>query len=185
MNKTLEKKLRDKRFRENEDKVLRLFFEYGEKLTIGKIAKRLGVPRSTIYRHHPSVRAIVNDYVSMMKSKCNIRCRSDKEKDIKKFFRELLFFIVKNKKVFSLFLKVENKEALLTVLCKNKRALLLCVGFRFEADKAFNIYCKEVIEVIRMWGENDFDKQGIEVVLRDILYLTKTLKIRLGPLCNS
>lgn len=185
MNKTLEKKLRDKRFRENEDKVLRLFFEYGEKLTMGRIARRLNVPRSTVYRHHPSVRAIVDDYVSMIKSKCNIRCRSDKEKDIKKFFRELLFFIVRNKKAFSLFLKVQNKDALLTVLYKNKKVLLLCVGFRFEADKAFNIYCKEVIEIIRMWGEKGFNKHSIEVVLKDILYLTKTLKIRLGPLCNS
>ena len=97
MSKTLEMKLKDKRFRENEEKVLRLFFEYGEKLTMGRIARRLGVPRSTVYRHHPSVRAIVDDYVSMIKSKCNIMCKGGKEKDVKKFFRELLFFIVRNK----------------------------------------------------------------------------------------
>lgn len=185
MNKTLEKKLRDKRFRENEDKVLRLFFEYGEKLTMGRIARRLNVPRSTVYRHHPSVRAIVDDYVSMIKSKCNITIKSEKEKDIKKFFRELLFFILRNKRIFLLFLKAQNKEALLTVLYRNKNFLLLCVGFHFEADKAFNIYCKEVLEVIRMWGEKGFSKHSIETVLKDILYLTKTLKVRLGPLCNS
>lgn len=185
MIKTLEKKLRDKRFRENEEKVLRLFFEYGEKLTMGKIARHLGIPRSTIYRHHPSVRAIVDDYVSMMKSKCNIKCKGGKEKDIKKFFRELLFFIVRNKRVFQLFLKAENEETFLAILYKNKRCLLLCADFRFEADKAFNIYCKEVIEVLRMWGEKDFCQHNIEVVLKDIIYLTKTLKIRLGPLCNS
>ena len=185
MSSTLDEKLRDKRFRENEEKMLRLFFEDGRKLTINKIARRLGVSRSTIYRHHPSVMAIVEDYVSMMKSKCNITIKGKKEKDIKKFFRELLFFIVRNKRIFLLFLKAENKEALLTILYKNKRFLLLCVNFRFEADKAFSIYCKEVIEIIRMWGEKGFKKEEINIVLKDILYLTKTIKIRLGPLCVS
>lgn len=185
MIKTFETKLKDKRFRENEDKVLRLFFEDGENLTIGKIVRRLGVPRSTFYRHHHSVRAIVDDYVSMMKSKCNIMCRGGKEKDVKKFFRELLFFIVRNKHIFSLFLKAQNKEALLAVLYKNKRLLLLCADFRFEADKAFNIYCKEVVEIIRMWGEAEFRQGKIEEVLKDIMYLTKTLKVRLGPLMHS
>lgn len=127
----------------------------------------------------------MDDYVSMMKSKCNITIKSEREKDIKKFFRELLFFIVRNKWVFLLFLKVQNGDALLAILHKNKKLLLLCVGVRFEADKAFNIYCKEVIEIIRMWGEKGFSAHSIEVVLKDILYLTKTLKIRLGPLCNS
>lgn len=44
MSNVLTKKLNDKRFRENEEKMLRLFFVYGEKLTIGKIARHLGVP---------------------------------------------------------------------------------------------------------------------------------------------
>ena len=58
-------------------------------------------------------------------------------------------------------------------------------GFRKEHGKVFNIYCSEIVAIMKVWGENEFSKDDFDVVLNDVLFLTKNMKVRLGPLGHN
>ena len=172
----------DKRFRETEEQILRLFFERNGNVTIGEMARAIGVSRATIYRHHHSIDEIVSDYSRTLLEKCKVKCDGFSEKQVRRFFLELLLFIVKNKLVFMMFFSVKNRNVLMGILVNNKEMILKSAGFTGRADKAFNIYCGEVLAVIQMWSEDGLSWEGMSTALEDILFLTKTLKTRLGVL---
>lgn len=57
-----EKKLNNKSFRNTEDKILRLFFAKHMLISIKELAMKIGIARSTVYRHHRSLERIIPDY---------------------------------------------------------------------------------------------------------------------------
>ena len=59
----------DKRYQKTEEQILRLFFEYGDSISVENMAKIIGVNRSTIYRHHRSMRKIIDDYIQVLINK--------------------------------------------------------------------------------------------------------------------
>ena len=116
MTQTLKQKLKDKRFRENERKLLRLFFEYGDSITIERMAKKIGVGRATIYRHHKTVRGIIDDYIEMFTDECE----SFRNVNIQKYYYNVLIFVLKNWEMFLIFLRFHDRQVLLVMLSKNK-----------------------------------------------------------------
>ncbi len=175
---------KDKRYKEIEEKILQLFFEYGYNLTASIVAKELGVSRSTFYRHHKTVQDIIPDYVKMLTSDLDMECQGCNEECIQIFFERILIFIVRERELFLIFLKMKNREVLVLILLKNEKMILKYADFRVEAGKVYNIYIGEVVAVVTEWGENGFLCDEINVVLGDILYLTRTMKVRLGPLAK-
>lgn len=174
--------MKDKRFREVEEKILQLFFEYGYGLTAKMAAMKLGIARSTFYRHHKSVHDIMPDYARTILADVRTECKGCSEECVRSFFRGVLIMIVHQKVIFLIFLKMRNREVLVLILLKNQTMLLKYADFKVEAGKVFNIYIGEVIAIMAQWGESGFNYEEISLVLSDILYLTKTMKRRLGPL---
>ncbi len=180
MTKTLKQKLKDKRFRENEMKILRLIFVYGDTITMERVAKLIGVERSTIYRHHKTLKEMTEYYVEKVVNECE-KCNED----VRKFYTDLLIYIIKDKEVFLVFYRMRDWRALLAILEMNEDGLMEYAGYRQRMAKAFNIYKYEILAVMDAWGEKSFSKDDFDVVLNDILFLTKNMKVRLGPLCGN
>ena len=128
---TFKQKLKDKRFKANEMKMLRLFFEYGDNITIERMAKIMGVKRSTIYRHHKTLRGIIDDYMELIVDDCNSFCGED----IRKFYFCIMVYIMQNKEIFLVFLKMHDREVLLIILMKNKENLLKSVGYKIDVEE--------------------------------------------------
>ena len=168
----------DKRYQKTEEQILRLFFEYGDSITVESMAKIIGVNRSTIYRQHRTTRGIIDDYIQILMNKY----KNGFDKNIRRYYFSLLVFIMKNKKIFLIFLKMRDRQLLLMILRMNKDNLMKYAGFKKEQKKVFNIYCDEIVAIMKTWGENEFSKDDFDVVLNDVLFLTKNMKVRLGPL---
>ena len=171
----------DKRYQKTEEQILRLFFEYGDSITVENMARIIGVNRSTIYRHHKTTRGIIDDYTQILINKYENKF----DKNIRRYYFSLLVFIMRHKKIFSVFLKMRDRRLLLMILRMNKDNLMKYAGFRKEHGKVFNIYCSEIVAIMKVWGENEFSKDDFDVVLNDVLFLTKNMKVRLGPLGHN
>ena len=173
---------KDKRYREIEEKILQLFFEYGYSLTASMVAEKLGVARSTFYRHHKTVQDILPDYIKLILEDAKVDCKGSDEGCVQKFFMGVLILIVREKEIFLIFLKMQNREILVLILLRNEKLLLKYADFRVEAGSIYNIYVNEVVAVVDDWGKEGFPCNKVNVVLGDIMYLTRTMKVRLGPL---
>lgn len=171
----------DRRYQKTEEQILRLFFEYGDSITVERMARIIGVSRSTIYRHHRSTRGIIDDYIQILIKKYENKF----DENIRRYFFSLLVFIMRNKKVFLIFLKMRDRQVILMILRMNKDNLMKYAGFKMEPGKVFSIYCNEIVAIIKSWGENEFSKEEFDVVLNDVLFLTKNMKVRLGPLGHN
>lgn len=168
----------DKRYQKTEEQMLRLFFIYGDTITIERMAKILGVSRSTIYRHHKSLKELIDYYTKKVVSECGELC----EENVKRFYTDLLIYIIKNREVFLVFYKMRDSRAILKVLEMNENSLMEYAGYKRRVRKVFNIYKYEVMAVMNVWGEKGFSRDDFDVVLNDILFLTKNMKVRLGAL---
>ncbi len=168
----------DKRYQKTEEQMLRLFFIYGDTITIERMAKILRVSRSTIYRHHKSLKEMIEYYIKKTVDECGEFCNDD----TRKLYTDLLIYIIKNREVFLVFYKMRDSRALFTVLEMNEDSLMEYAGYRQRVTKVFNIYKYEIIAVMDAWGENGFNRDDFDVVLNDVLFLTKNMKVRLGPL---
>lgn len=168
----------DKRYQKTEEQMLRLFFIYGDTITVERMAEIIGVSRSTIYRHHKSLKELIEYYIKKVVDECGEFCNDD----TRKLCTDLLIYIIKNREVFLVFYKMRDSRALLAVLEMNENSLMEYAGYKQRVTKVFNIYKYEVLAVINIWGENGFSRDDFDVVLNDILFLTKNMKVRLGLL---
>ena len=50
-----------------------------------------------------------------------------------------------------------------------------------NSEKMLRVYAKEVAGVIEEWGKDGFKEGELEAVLGKIMYLTETMRQRLGP----
>ena len=168
----------DRRYQKTEEQILRLFFVYGDTITIERMAKMLGVSRSTIYRHHKSLKEMINFYTKKVMNECKGFCNEN----AKRFYADLLIYIIKNKETFLMFYKMRDWRAFLSILEMNESVLTENAGYKQRVKKVFNIYKYEVVAVMNAWGEKEFNRDDFDVVLNDVLFLTKNMKVRLGPL---
>ncbi|MBR5647923.1 TetR/AcrR family transcriptional regulator [Candidatus Saccharibacteria bacterium] len=178
-------KLKNKHFRKTEEAILRVFFEGNGSLTIEQIAKKVGVARSTVYYHHRRVNEIVQDYEKYILGEyCAIVRRLEGMK-INKVFNRMLLFIMVNREVFSILLMGSDRDVLIKMMDEIKPLVIEFAKMHDDFEMVFEIYTNEIIVVVKRWGEMGFLEDKMASVLGDIMYLTQTLKVRLGPLVRA
>ncbi len=189
MNKTkisLQKKMRNRRFRKTEEKILKVFFVENKKgSTMKKIAREAGVGRSTMYTHHHAVRDILPDYEKYLLDEYRSAVRKHlRRKEIlpRILYTDMLIFILRNKKFFELFLKCGNRVVVNGMIEIIKKPLFCQMKLPNGADKIFDIYQSEVTEVLMIWGKDGYSIDEMKKTIEDILYLTDTAKARLTPI---
>ena len=167
--------IRDSRYKKTEEKFLAVFFD-NPNCTMKQLAQKAGVAYSTIYTHHHSIHEIVADYKrDILAEYEKIVERKLKNAELKIMYLEMLIFVVKNRQVFEMFVKFEDREVVMKMILKLKSKIIV-------PDMILRICAAEITEVIFEWGERGFPENEIEKVLADMMYLTKTCRERLEPL---
>lgn len=178
----LERRLKDKRFRKNEESILDVYLGELDDLTMKKIAKRAGISRSTVYEHHHAIKEIVLDYERYILKEYTriVRERSQKEDvPLKSFYLDMLLFILKNKKVFRMFLKLKDREIIMKMFGELEDKIIEDERLPKNSTRMLRILKSEMAEIIFEWGEKGFPKKEVERVRREIVYLSETALKRL------
>lgn len=175
-------KLNNKQFRKTETEILRVFFERGGFVTMKEIAKTVGMARSTIYYHHRSAKEIVSDYENYILCEYSKLLKKTEGVKLQKVFYRTLIFIMINKNVFLVFLRVHDRRVFAEMVDRIRPIIAEYVKMNGDTEMVYEIYVNELIIVVKKWGEGGFSEDSVTDVLGDIMYLTNTLKIRLGPL---
>ncbi|MBQ3348302.1 TetR family transcriptional regulator [Candidatus Saccharibacteria bacterium] len=180
-----EKRMRDKRFKRTEEAILRVFFEEDNYISIEEIAKKVGVARSTFYHHHRAIREIIPDYERFLLRRYRRRVRRLLKKDnvrMKILYFEMLTFMARHREALGT-LERDNRREVIAKMIQELAPKMDRLGSANDAHgKIMRVYQSEVVEIVRMWGEEGFSNEKIEVVLKDIMYLTETARVRLKPL---
>ena len=179
-----ERRLKNRRFRKTEDAILRVFFEEDNYISLEQMAKKARVARSTIYRHHRAVREIVPDYEKyvLMRYRRVIRRMIWKKTPLKQIYFQMLLFILANRQVFTLLLKSGDFMVLSRMIDELKVRFEKTARITRSSDKIFKVYKGEVMVLIREWMRLGFNSSEMDKILENIMYLTETVKTRLGSL---
>ena len=180
---TLLEKMKDRRFRRTEEAIFKLFAEKDFDLTVNTIVNKIDISSSTFYRHHHGVTCILADYehliieyyINDMSAKIN-------KTGVKIVIYWALIFIMNNKELIKVVAKKDNYSIIYQMIMASK--IMISEVFINVPDKIFNIYALEVCGVIMEWQKCDYSEEKLREVGRNIMYLTETVKERLGPLTN-
>lgn len=177
-----EKRLRNRRFCKTEEAILKAFFDYDNYISVGKMAERAGVARSTFYHHHKTVNRIVVDYRNYTLNKYGRmakRLLMMKNISTRVLYEYMLIFIMQNKKLFKILMAGNERNIFMRMIEKIKPKLFDIMRLPKNAEKLFLVYTGEVAVLIDAWCKNGADEGEIEKLLDEILYLTKTARVRL------
>lgn len=182
------KKLEDARFRKNEEAILKAFFDCGrDRLSVTELARKADVDKATFYRHHKTIYGIVTDYeeyilIEYESFMCEMLNKNNVS--IRVIYYRLLIFILKNQEVFAIFL--ENQR--MAIIMKMVGVLVSKLKEEYKLygnlERVFRVYISEIMGLIEEWIEKRSGEEEIAELLDDIMYLTKTIRLRLLPLIN-
>lgn len=182
------KKLEDARFRKNEEAILKAFFDCGQdRLSVTELARRADVDKATFYRHHKTIYGIVTDYeeyilIEYESFMCEMLNKNNVS--IRVIYYRLLIFILKNQEAFAIFL--ENQR--MAIIMKMVGVLVPKLKEEYKLygnlERVFRVYVSEIMGLIEEWIEKRSGEEEITGLLDDIMYLTKTIRLRLLPLIN-
>ena len=179
-----EKRMRDKRFKRTEEAILRVFFEEDNYISPLEMAKKVGVARSTFYHHHRAIREIIPDYEKFLLCRYRRKIRRLLKKRgvrMRVLFFEMLVFIMKHQETFGVLIRNKNTEIIEEMIKEMLPRIGQPMGLPKNSGKIVRVYISEIIEVIKMWGEEGFSS-SIGEVLDNMMYLTETARLRLKPL---
>ncbi|MBQ9018124.1 TetR/AcrR family transcriptional regulator [Candidatus Saccharibacteria bacterium] len=180
--------MRNKRFRKTEDAILSVFFEEDNYISMGAVAKKIGVSRSTVYHHHRRLGEIIPDYERFMLGKYRRRARRLLRKEgvrLRTIYIDMLLFIMQYENRFQMMRKSGNRNILNKMITEVVPKLDGRMGLPKNSEKILRIYVSEIIEMIDYWGEGGFKDEEMEEVLSDIMYLTDTARQRLRPMLRQ
>lgn len=179
-----EKRLKNRRFMKTEEAILRVFFEEDNYVSLEQMAKKAGVARSTIYRHHGAVREIVPDYEKyiMARYRRMVRRMIRRRVPLRQIYFQVLLFILANRQIFMLLLRNGDFAVLLGMIDELRERIGKTARLTSGSDKIFKIYKGEVVFLVKEWVESGFNSEEMSRLLDNIMYLTETMKVRLGPL---
>ena len=181
-----DKKLGNQRFRQTEEAVLGAFFGSKKVLNARIIVKRARISRSTLYRHHKTVYEIVPDYEEYILEKYDNLMRGLIKRNIrlKTAFHQMLIFILRNKRVFKIIMDKGNENILEKMIRRMEPKIVKIYRLPEDCGKMLRIYEKEIAGVIDGWRRGGFVEDEMRV-LADIMYLTATIRQRLGALTEQ
>ena len=179
-----EKRLANKRFRRTEGIILRAFFASSSDAGMIGIAKKAGVARSTIYIHHRTAREIIPDYERYVLKKYRKMMKkilAAKNSRLETVFIRTLIFMTANKRFFAIILRNDN-AIIEKMLDEIEIKIVSSIRISRNRECVFKIYRSEVAVLIDDWCKKNFSYEEIDKVVENIIYLTKTARIRLGVL---
>ncbi len=177
-----EDKLNDKRFYETEMKIFGVCL--GEEImSVDILVRRVGVSRATFYRHHKSIECIVLDYRDLLDARVERWAgrMETTEGSTRKLFRGILVFVLQNQWLFE-FLALKGRGCPFVALVERAKVLIVRENTLLGNEVIYLVYAAEMAAILRMWGEQGYDKEMMEFVLENMLFLTGTAGIRLSPL---
>ena len=182
-----EKRLKNRRFKKTEDKILEVFFQE-ECKCICKLAKQAGVARTTVYFHHHRVSGIPTDYqhyILYIYKKTLKRIADKDNTKIDTIFEVTLLFMMQNKKMFKVALYYNDPTVYLKMIEMLKPLIEKGMGLPKNSKRMFNVYTVEVVELINEWGKDGYKEEEMKGLLKNIMYLTKSLRTRLSPIMEN
>ena len=181
-----DKKLKNKRFKKTEETIIMAFFTAREILSVDRLIKIAGISRSTLYRHHKSVYEIAPNYERYILKKYNRalkRVLKTKRIRLPCIYRKMLIFIRTHHQIIEFILKY-GKPDLLEKMIDMLKPKLISTG-KITDEIVFKVYSKEVSGIIAHWILNGSEKSEILSIVKKIIYLTDSAKLRLGPITEQ
>ncbi len=178
-----EKRLNNRRFKKTEEAILRVYLSDEECVSMGKMAKRAGISRSTLYHHHRTINSITIDYKKYVMRKYGRFLKREMRARIgvKSLLLQMILFVLHNKKAFEILFKRDKGDVIREMLGKKKEIIMRYACIR-KNNKVFMIYCSEMTELFREWSLDGFSETEIEELFENIVYLTDTIKQRLAKI---
>ena len=185
MDRFTEEKLKNKKYRNNEEAIRRAVFLTKHKLSVKYLVKTAHISRATLYRHHQNINEIIPDYENYVLKRFQNIIHFAKKKDIKLnlVYERLLLFILAHRVIISCIFKHSNDSNLVEKMIEFLKPTIIATH-TIKNDEVFKIYTKEVACIIQSWQQDGFKKEEITVTLNKILYLTQTAQIRLSPITS-
>lgn len=181
-----EKRLNNKRFRKTEEAILKAFFEGDNYISLGKMARRAGVARSTVYNHHRAVKEIVPDYkryVLRSYARAINPLTRRKQTRMRSIFLRVLAFIAAHRSIFLVFARLGDTEVMLAMIDRLREKVRTHARVpRQRFERMFRVYRGEVMAILDEWAENEFAEEEMDWVLKELLYLTDTVGERLDKI---
>lgn len=180
-----DERLKDRRFRRIEDAILQVVLEGDYYISPGEMAEKIGVARSTIYRHHKTMRGILLDYQEyiLSKYKCLVKIIEGKKGIYTRAWCErVLLFILQYKQIFEMLLKGREVGVLKDMVRMLEPMIAEMVKLPKNHEKMFLVYMNEVVGLVERWIEEGCDDKEIEILMRNVVYLTDTMRLRLKGL---
>ena len=170
---------KDQRYQKNEEAIMSAFFRAQKGLNGKQLAKAARVSRATLYRHHKGAQAVMSDIEQMILEAY--------KKDIAKvmnggklrvMFYRMLLFIEGHQKEFELIENRGDERALEEMVLELVPQVVRKYKIPAKYEEVLRIYEKEVTAVVETWILAGFSTSDMGV-LKDIMYLTRSLRERL------
>ena len=177
-------KTRNKRYQKTEIAILEVLMKSKELPAAGVLVRKAQISRSTLYRHHKTVPGIVPDYEREMLRRYEGVVRKlirRKNSQVRMICLRTLIFIMAERRTFKILLKYGGGAVIEKMILKLRCKLASACYLPANPEKMLRVYAKEVAGVIEEWGRQGFKESELEVVLSKIMYLTETMRQRLGP----
>lgn len=183
VGKITEKKLKNKRFRNTEETIVKTIISTKDKLSLAQLIHLAHISRSTIHRHHGNITEIVPNYEKYLLRKCKTtleRLMKIKNIHLEYLYERLMIFLLNNQQIVKLIFKHGDSDFIEKIIFILKPKIISTS--KISNDEAFTLYNKEIAGLIELWFYTGFDEANIAPTVEKIMYLTNTAHIRLNPL---
>ena len=183
-----EKRMNDRRFRKTEEAIFRAYYSGDVYISIGAMAKKAGISRSTFYRHHRAVGLIVSDYESYVISRYSRmikRLASKKNVELKGLFVRTLLFIITNKMLAEMLIKGDGRRLICKMVYVLRPYIEKTAKLTAEHDIIFKVCASEITEIITYWVDSGLKEDNINRIIADLMYLIRTAKARLRQISDN
>ena len=182
-----DKRLKNRRFRKTEELILKIVFREGFLVSTRDVANKAGVARSTIYRHHQTLKRVLQDYQKFMVKKFRIwiKSKSNEKMTPKMLYERMIVFIVQNQFVFEMLVKHGGTGVLKEMIMALEPKIVDLVRLPKNHQKVFLVYTNEIVGLIEAWVVDGCDDAKIKSLITDAVYLTETMRTRLKGLLDN
>lgn len=176
------RKMKDRRFRKTEEAIFKVFMAKSCDMSVDMVIKKVGISRSTFYRHHKSVYQILPDYEQFILDIYEefLNRTTKRKAEAKIMIWRTLCFIFSHKKLIWNIIDRDNGVIIYKMLIYLRPRILAPKQRWTNAEKIYHIFACEVCGVVIDWRENDCVEGKFEEAAADIAYLTDTIQERLG-----
>ena len=171
-----EKKMQNKKFQKTENAIFLAYYKFRDFKTAKTLARRAGISRQTLYRHHKTPERIPENYEKYLLevySKTTKKFLNQKDISHRKIYFRMLIFIYNNQIIFGALFRDGRKEIIKSMINITKKQILNEWNYAGADKKFFKVYQNEILGLIESWSEKDFKVSELENILNDILYLNK------------